>query len=80
LQQLITKVPFDDASRDAWSLIWGNMIYSFRRYYHMVYGNMEASPTFKKIWSPKCTPSIPPFDIKMSFVVGISPMIVLLKK
>ena len=45
-------------SKDLWTFIWGNQIYSAQRYYRMVFQNLHPSPIFKKIWKSKCTPRL----------------------
>lgn len=58
MDALISEVPYDGKSADTWTFIWGNAVYSSRKYYQMVYNNLDAPRIFKKLWSSKCTPRL----------------------
>ena len=58
LQQILISIPYNADTSDEWSLIWGNQSYTFRRYYKLVYENLQASLIFKYMWSSKCTQRI----------------------
>jgi len=58
LQQELVLVPYHADSKDTWSLIWGNQIYTSRRYYMLAFQYTHASPVFKRMWSSKCTQRI----------------------
>ena len=58
LQQMLVTIPYTEESTDTWTLIWGNQVYTSRKYYKLVYQYLQASPVFKMLWSSKCTQRI----------------------
>ena len=58
LQTDIQSIPWEPENKDSWVFIWGNQVYSSRRYYHMVYQNLQCHPIFKMLWQSKSTPRI----------------------
>ena len=49
---------FDHNSKEQWIFLWGNQVYSSRRYYKMVFQNLHSHLIFKKISKSKCTPRL----------------------
>jgi hypothetical protein len=58
LQTQLQSYTFQTDSADSWSLLWGNQVYSSRRYYNLLFQNFQASPIFTKLWKSKCTPRL----------------------
>ena len=55
LHDYVQNVDFDLNSKDRWFFLWGNQVYSSRRYYKMVFQSFHPSLIFKKVWKSKCT-------------------------
>ena len=58
LQQILVTIPYNVNDADTWIFIWGNQVYTSRRYYKLVYQYLQTSPVFKMMWSSKCTQRI----------------------
>ena len=58
LSHSLQSISFDLDSKDVWTFIWGNQVYSSQRYYKMVFQNFHPSPIFRKLWKSKCTPRL----------------------
>ena len=58
INNYLQSVFVDLGSKDVWTFISGNQIYSAQLYYRMVFQNLNPSPIFKKIWKSKCTPRL----------------------
>ena len=57
LSHSLQFIYFDLDSKDVWTFIWGNQVYSSQRYYKMVFQNFHPS-IFRKLWKSKCTPRL----------------------
>jgi hypothetical protein len=64
LQTMLTDIQYHPNDYDSWVLVWGNQNYSSRRYYHIVFENLQVHQIFKALWKSKCIP-----HIKLFFVV-----------
>jgi len=58
LQQLLVTIPYNGNESDTWIYIWGNHLFTSRRYYNLVYQYLQVSPVFKMMWKSKCTQRI----------------------
>ena len=79
LQDLLLSTDYDLATKDNWTFMWGNQLYSSSHYYNLVLQHFPTSPIFKKLWKSKCTPRLK-FSAWLLFVDRLNTRNMLLRR
>lgn len=58
LQDRLQSIQYDEASIDQWFFLWGNGVYSSKKFYELAFKHLEVHSVFKWLWKSKCIPRL----------------------